>query len=187
MSTNNYESKVYLAFMEDGVMEIGLGIWLLLIGLFITFNQIAFLGVAIIPTIFIVPLKKKFTYPRIGFVKIKTNTKLQTKRLSIILSVGLIGILSSMFFILKPGIMSIKSIIFITGIVAIIMLLTDAIIMKIKRNYIYALVTAIVFFIAGMKWLEFKTILLILGGAAIFDGITMLLKFIKKYPIENIG
>jgi len=155
MSTNNYESKIYLTFMEDGVTEIGLGIWLLLIGLFVIFNQIAFLSIAIIPTIFIVPLKKKFTYPRIGFVKIKTK--------------------------------SIKSIIFITGIVAIIMLLTDAIIMKIKRNYIYALVTAIVFFIAGMKWLEFKTILLILGGAAIFDGITMLLKFIKKYPIENIG
>jgi hypothetical protein len=177
---------------KDGVNQIGLGAFLLLASMFLMFDNLflAWLSAVIIPLLS-KQLRKKFTYPRIGYVKLQINDRFGITWSQFILTVLIVGILayflltntevyprnSSKLFI--PVFLTISLVSLIVG--------TKTNISKGgKQNLVYVLtfiVPGIALFVFNAPETTFLKILLGLGLLNLIYGIIVLKAFIKKYPV----
>jgi hypothetical protein len=97
------EQRAWKVYMQDGLVEIMIGvIFFLASGAFHTSSSVVFL--ALFPTIFgqniIEAIRKRYTYPRIGYVKLQSDDPKKTARGMFLYMVAVIAIMAVVLYLL---------------------------------------------------------------------------------------
>jgi hypothetical protein len=173
-----------LSFFEDGLWDLLLGIFLLAWGIGVATDTAAFTGVWFIVTYPIVlGLKKRLTYPRIGYVKLK-QTERRFRQLFI---AGVFTLLLAVFaYVLirsdaTPGWLM-GNFDFIFGAVFAALALVVGYWWWVKRWFVYG--SIILAASAAQNWLgwPFEWAFFISGGLITATGAVVLVRFLRRYP-----
>jgi len=188
--------KVYLAYHQDGILDLVAGSVVLGFGTFMLTDNIAFLMAGWFVMMMYVFLKNRITVPRFGYVRIDSEKKALMKSW---ISVG-IGVLVLLLFFLLPiflrreptspemeawirryHMVPLSTMLF--GLPA----LGAAIFLGLKRFYLYALLAAGLPLLGAMLNIETYIPIVTTGAVIIAYGAFLLANFLKKYPLNTEG
>ena len=188
--------KVYLAYHQDGILDLVGGSVVLGFGLNMLTDNIVFLMIGWLAMMLYVLVKQRVTIPRFGYVRFESQKKTLQKAW---LSVG-IGVLLVLFFFMlnifvsrqptssetqawiqRYHMVPLSTMLF--GLPA----LAAAIFLGLKRFYLYALLTAGLPLVGA--WLNIETYIpiVIIGGVMLMFGVVLLASFLQKYPLNAEG
>jgi len=180
------QRKVYMSFFQDGLWDIFLGLFILGWGLTILTDAIYLPGITFIGLYFAIwGVKKRLTYPRIGYVRFsaKRRRRITTRFLILGVVVLLAGVMAGVVWGIgaRPQWLADYFPLIFNGMLAAIVCFV-AYWAKVNRFYLYA---ALIFLGAvfhlwlGIRW-EFGFIGA--GGIIVLIGVGILIIFIRKYP-----
>ena len=189
-----------MSYHQDGLIDIFVGIYVLLFGLGILLLTVTdfstwFVVPAIFPAIMIpiwISAKKRITMPRIGYVRIGGRGANRLMAFFIGLMVAGLGVFMVFTFasrtqawasILRDLLISNGMI--IIGIVAATISSLFAYTMGLNRLYAYGLLTLVLFFTGHFITVQFEYILITIGLGIIINGLVLLSRFIRKYPLTQ--
>ena len=99
------ERNVWRDYFLDGLADILLGAYLLMVGLFLVGDNAAFV---VFPIIFYLPLlqalKKRFTYPRIGYVELRQGDPQPLP--AVILGSAVLGLVALVAVLIAAGVLA---------------------------------------------------------------------------------
>lgn len=199
VNLKDVEKRTYVAYHQDGIIDVFIGVYILVFAAGIIINNILelstwFVGPAILPAIMIplwISIKKKVTIPRIGYVKFKTNNV--SKITGLFLGTLVSGVL--FFFLFTFGstqswTQPIKEVIIsnsmvVVGATTFTISSVFAYVMGLKRLYAYGMLTLTLFAVGQFIGFPFEYIVLTIGMTTICYGVILLWKFTKKYPLSH--
>ena len=181
--------KVYLAYHQDGILDLTAAVVLLGFGTFMLTGSVVFLTIGAIFATLYTLIKNRITVPRFGYVRFESQEKTAAKYW-FLLGFGLLVLLaflagsifqsntSTELQALKQQYHMVPLSAMLFGLPA----LAAAGFLRLKRFYLYALLT--VGFPALGGWLDIETYIPILavGFVMLAVGIGLLSSFLKKYP-----
>lgn len=184
LDLKQFQRKTSLSFFEDGLWDLLLGIFLLGWGVGILTDNAAFSGIWIVvlyPIVF--GLKKRLTYPRIGYAKVRQADR----RLRQLLIAGVVCLLLGIFAFLMfqsgttPDWLA-GNFDFIFGAVFATLALAVAAWWWVRRWYVYSGLILAAF--AAQNWLgwPFEWAFFIAGGLVTISGALVLTRFLRRYP-----
>ena len=193
---DDLKRKVYLAYHQDGILDLVAGSVVFGFGLNMLTGNIVFLMFGWLAMMLYVLIKQRITIPRFGYVRFESEKKSFRKGL---LSVG-IGVLVLLFFFLlnivirrqptspdmqawiqRYHMVPLSTMLF--GLPALV----AALFLGLKRFYLYALLAAGLPLLGA--WLNIETYIPIVttGLIILAFGAVLLANFLKKYPINADG
>jgi hypothetical protein len=199
MSTQDFDPlkrKVYLAYHQDGILDLVAGSVVLGFGLNMLTDNIVFLMIGWLAMMLYVLIKQRVTVPRFGYVRFESE-KVTIKKAWI--SVG-IGVLLVLFFLTLNIFVSRKPtspdtlawiqryhMVPLSTMLFGLPALAAAIFLGLKRFYLYALLAAGLPLVGA--WLNVETYIPIvtIGGVMIAFGVVLLASFLQKYPLKVEG
>ena len=198
-TTKEFDSlkrKVYLAYHQDGILDLVAGSVVLGFGLNMLTGNIVFLMAGWLAMMLYVLIKQRITVPRFGYVRFESEKKTVQKAW---ISVG-IGVLFVLFFLTlnifvsrKPTSPDMQAwiqryhMVPLSAMLFGLPTLAAAIFLGLKRFYLYALL-AVGLPLVG-AWLNIETYIPIVttGAVIIAFGAALLVNFLKKYPLNAAG
>ncbi len=198
-TTKEFDSlkrKVYLAYHQDGILDLVAGSVVLGFGLNMLTDNIVFLMFGWLAMMLYVLIKQRITVPRFGYVRFESEKKTVQKAW---ISVG-IGVLFVAFFLTlnifvsrKPTSPEMQAwiqryhMVPLSAMLFGLPTLAAAIFLGLKRFYLYALL-AVGLPLVG-AWLNIETYIPIVttGAVIIAFGAILLVNFLKKYPLNAAG
>jgi hypothetical protein len=186
ISLKEIQRKVYMTFFQDGLWDIFLGLFILGWGLAILTDATYLPGVTFIGLYFgIWGIKKRLTYPRIGYARFSETSRRRITARSVILGVVvlLVGVMMAVLWGTgtRPQWLADYFPLIFNGILAAIVCFI-AYWARVNRFYLYA---ALIFLGAvfhlwlGVQW-EFGFIGA--GSIIVLIGLGILISFLRKYP-----
>ena len=184
------QQKTYCAYHQDGLIDIIIGLAIIGFGLNTALDNAAFLFMGWLPIVFYVPFKNRFTVPRIGYVKFYASNKLVFG----LVIVGLLVLMLGLFvlFISGPNIFSEQMqdwlrqyYMLILGCITALCFLGAALLTKITRLYMYALMFVIIFAAGTWLYLHPSVYVLITGALIEIVGLWMMVRFLRRYPLPE--
>jgi quinol-cytochrome oxidoreductase complex cytochrome b subunit len=188
--------KIYLAYHQDGILDLVAGSVVLGFGLNMLTDNIVFLMIGWLAMMLYVLIKQRVTVPRFGFVRFESQKKTLQKAW---VSVG-IGVLFVAFFltlnifvsrqptspetqawIQRYHMVPLSAMLF--GLPA----LAAAIILGLKRFYLYALLALGLPLLGALSNIETYIPIVTTGAVIILFGTFLLVNFLQKYPLEVEG
>jgi hypothetical protein len=196
-TTNDFDAlkrKIYLAYHQDGILDITAATVLLGFGTFMATNNVIFLILGAVFAAQYVLMKQRITIPRFGYVRLEPQEKTLTKGW---LLAGIGVLLLLVFIVLNTILGNISSsldmqtwmrryhMILYSGALFGLPALIVAAFLGLKRFYLYALLT--VGLPALGAWLNIDTFIpiLVTGFVLLAFGIVLLSSFLKKYPVND--
>ncbi|MCW4009062.1 MAG: hypothetical protein NWF05_00370 [Candidatus Bathyarchaeota archaeon] len=191
------EKKAYISYHRDGLLDIFVGVYILGFGLGIFINILweSSFG-SIMPAILIaviLPLwiaaKRKITMPRIGFVKFGGQGT--NRFMAVLLGFMVAGIGVMFVFTLaltqRPEWINVlfQNGLIVVGTASLAVCVLFGYSMGLKRLYAYGVLSLVLFVIGHFLGVFFAYILLALGLAIISNGAFLLMKFVRKYPLQG--
>ncbi len=179
---------------QDGVLDIMWGFICLVIGLYLYFNVMYdknLIMLVILPSVMVGPLatsiRKRFTFPRIGYVDIRTS-----QRMVMFLIAGVAFFGAGVFFLFARNIVTIPSgffralpVIILVGIGVFFFYFANR--YQFKRYYLYGFAViagiALVFLLKQRMLLNFIYSLFLIAAVMIPAGLYTFYKFIRDNPI----
>ncbi|UCE96164.1 MAG: hypothetical protein JSV51_00715 [Candidatus Bathyarchaeota archaeon] len=198
-SLREVERRTYMAYHQDGLLDIFVGVYVLLFGLgILLMTTIEFSTWFVIPAIFpavMMPIwisvKKRITMPRIGYVKF--GYRGANKMVAIFLGLTVAGLGAFMLFGLgafmgQGWALTLRNLIIpngmiIVGILAAAISSLFAYTMGLKRLYAYGILVLTSFLTGHFTTIPFEYVLLAIGLVIIINGFVLLTRFIRKYPL----
>jgi hypothetical protein len=199
MNTQDFsplKRKVYLAYHQDGVLDLVAGSVVLGFGLNMLTDNIVFLMLGWLAMMVYVLIKQRITVPRFGYVRIESEKKTVQKAW---VSIG-IGVLLVFFFltlnifvtreptspemqawIQRYHMVPLSAMLF--GLPALV----AAIILGLKRFYLYALLAAGLPLLGAWLTIESYIPIVATGLVILVFGAVLLGTFLKKYPLNTDG
>lgn len=186
------EQKTYLAYQRDGLLDLIIGAVLLCIGLNEAMDTAIWGFVALSVIIAYVPLKRRITFARIGYVKFKVvrrglNMMLVGGMLMILLALMLVG---TLFLLRSDSSQSSDLVRWIRQGPLLLYALLGSIgfglaglITGIRRLFIYALLSIVIMSAGHLLDLPIFVAFLLLGGAIIVTGGVLVVSFLRKHPV----
>ena len=181
--------KVYLAYHQDGILDLTAAVVLLGFGTFMLTGSVVFLTTGVIFATLYTLMKNRITVPRFGYVRFESQEKTAAKYW-LLLGFGLLVLLAflagSIFQSNTPTeLQALKQqyhMVPLSGMLFGLPALAAAVFLGLKRFYLYALLTVALPALGG--WLDIETYIPILavGFAMLVVGIGLLSSFLKKYP-----
>lgn len=180
------ERKAWMSYFQDGLYDIFLGLFVFGWGLMML-TDMAWLAGAWFVVFYttILGLKKRITYPRIGYVKFgQKQTRLTAKFILLGVILMLLGLLVFWLFNTgsRPQWLSEYFLLLFGGMIAIVVSLIGYWI-KVSRLFIYAV---LIFAASALnQWgnIPMKFGLIVAGSLIMLYGVAVLVQFIRKYPI----
>lgn len=183
------QQRTYQSYHQDGLIDIIIGLAIIGYGLMLAFDSSIFIFMGWMPIIFYMPLKNRLTVPRIGYVKFTTsNTKIGIAA-AIVLLVILLGIF--IFLVAGPNNISpqlsawlSQYYLLLLGGIAALCFAGAALLTRITRFYIYALLILLTF--SAGTWLGIQPPIFVIATGALIEvvGVLLLVRFLRNYPIE---
>ena len=193
---NNLKRKIYLAYHQDGILDLVAGSVVLGFGTFMLTDNIAFLMAGWFVMMMYVFLKNRITVPRFGYVRIDSEKKALMRSW---LSVG-IGVLVLLLFFLLPiflrrGPTSPETetlirryhMVPLSTMLFAMPALVAAIFLGLKRFYLYALLGAGLPLLGAILNIETYLPIVTTGLVILAFGTVLLVKFLKAYPLNAEG
>lgn len=184
------QQRTYASYHQDGLIDIIIGWAIFGFGLNMALDNSAFLFMSWLPIILYVPLKNRITVPRIGYVKFSSSNSLVLGIVLAVLVVLLLGIF--ILLIVGPNLIPVQItewfrqyyLLFFGSLVGLGFAGT-ALATGISRFYAYAVILVLVF--AAGLWLNIpEPIYVLTAGLVILGaGITLMVRFLRKYPRTN--
>ncbi len=190
------EQKAYHSFFEDGLVDILLGVWMISIAALMWTDNTAFIG--IMPLLFL-PflrlLKKLITVPRIGVVRLGKTQKQQIvfrKRLFAVV-LGVLFLLGLGLYQFTVGDSSIEPWIpnfdgrLMFGLVIGFCFAVAGILLGINRWVVHAGMVIGIFLVGYFVSWDAPLSSLIAGIGITAKGLSVLFRFLQKYPVEQMS
>lgn len=181
--------KVYLAYHQDGILDLTAAVVLLGFGTFMVTGSVVFLTMGAIFATLYTLMKNRITVPRFGYVRFEPQEKTM-KQYWFLLGLGVLVLLaflagnifqsnsSAELQALKQQYHMVPLSAMLFGLPALV----AAVFLGLKRFYLYALLAVGLPALGG--WLNVETYIPILatGFVMLAVGIGLLTSFLKKYP-----
>ena len=197
--TKDFDSlkrKVYLAYHQDGILDLVAGSVVLGFGIFMLTTSIAFLMAGWFMLLLYVFLKNRITIPSFGYVRIDSEKKALMRSW---VSVG-IGVLVLLLFFLLPiflrrnptspeteALIRRYHMVPLSALLFAMPALVAAIFLGLKRFYLYALLAAGLPLLGAVLNIEPYIPIVVTGAVFLAIGAVLLANFLKKYPINAEG
>jgi len=186
ISLKEIQRKIYMTFFQDGLWDIFLGLFVLGWGLAILTGGTYLPGVIFIALYFAVwGMKKRLTYPRIGYARFSATSRRRiTARFAILgVAVLLVGVMVAVLWGIgtRPQWLADYFPLIFNGILAAIVCFISYW-ARVKRFYGHAVLIflgAVFHLWLGVRW-EFGFIGA--GGIIVLIGLGILIIFLRKYP-----
>jgi hypothetical protein len=186
------QQRTYASYHQDGLIDMIIGWAIIGFGINMALDSSAFLFLGWLPIVFYVPLKNRITVPRIGYVKFSSSNSLVLGIVLAILLVLLMGIF--ILLIVGPNLIPVQIsewfreyYLLLFGSLLGLGFAGTALATGITRYYAYAVMLVLI--IAGGIWLNVpEAFYVIIAGLLIeIVGLTLLVRFLRQYPISNEG
>ncbi len=186
--------KAYIAYHQDGILDIIAAATLLGFGLFMATSSVIFLILGILLASQYILMKQRITVPRFGFVRFVPKKQALTQNW-FLLGLGIVILLA---FVLARTYFDANSetaefealrlqyhMVPLSGLLFGLPMLAAAVFFKLKRFLLYALLA--VGLPALGAWMQIETFIPIvsLGVIVLIFGISLLASFLKKYPMNG--
>jgi len=198
-SLREVEKRTYMAYHQDGLLDIFVGVYVLLFGSGISLMTVTeFSTWFVIPAIFpalMVPIwvsaKRQITMPRIGYVKF--GSRGANKLMAVFIGLMVAGLGAFMVFSFSSSqawASTLRNLIIsngmiIIGISAAAMSSLFGYTMGLNRLHAYGILTLVLFLAGHFIAIPFGYILLAVGLVIIINGFVLLTQFIRKYPLPK--
>jgi hypothetical protein len=186
------ERKAYLTYHKDGILDIHLGVIILLISINLIYDSASMIWMVALLPIFYRDAKRRYTFPRIGYVKFsESNGRAKKSRLTLfglIFWVFLITLLVWLYTgranfelinLLRPYSSWLFAILSL-GIFSLFGHVTE-----LRRLYIYGVGSFAIFAFGNFIPVEGGWLLVALAAVIMANGLIMLHRFTQSYPVEH--
>ena len=196
MNTQDFgplKRKVYLAYHQDGILDLVAGSVVLGFGTFMLTDNIVFMMFGWFVMMMYVILKNRITVPRFGYVRIDSEKK---ARMRSWLSLGIGVLVLLLFFALgfvvnrEPASPEMEALIRRYHMVPLSTMLfglpalAAAFFLGLKRFYLYALLAVGLPLLGALANIETYIPIVSTGAVIIAVGALLLVSFLKKYPLN---
>lgn len=190
------ERKAFASYHEDGVPDLCLGIYILILGISLAFDDITLFILAYFIAFFVWTLtKRKITAPRMGYVKFGPGQNSKMKMVTAIaVVVTVLCLLTSVVLWYNTATRTSPAwmerlfteyIMLLIGATGAALIALGAYILGITRMYAYAAVTGAVFAAGHVLDVPAPQAAIVVGGLIMLGGMVMLLQFVRTYPHEK--
>ena len=186
-------NRAYMAYHQDGIIDILLGAGIVGFGMQMLFDSSAFMILTWMPFLFYMPLKNHITAPRFGYVRFTGEQEERNRNTRLIL----LGMLTFTAFLglfvfmaygrVAPEMRDFigQNVMLLLGGLAALILAVAGAVTGLKRLYIYAALT-LLFNAAGTFLPIHEGITTVLLGLTIMiSGIWLLVHFLRAYPLPD--
>jgi len=188
------EQKAYLSYHQDGLLDLIIGA--VILGLAINETTDSSIGafVAILLSITYVPLKRRITFPRLGYVKFHVKRGGVNMLLAgvVVTGVLVLSLVATVLF-LRPGTSSSSP--FLTALrrgpalfyalLGFIGFGLAGLVLGLRRLLIYAVLSSAIMVGGHVLNLPLWAPFLLLGGAILATGTVLLVSFVRRYPVAE--
>ena len=190
-SLNQLKRKAYLAYHQDGIIDILIGATILGFALWILLDNTIFTFMGLLSFSNYVNLKNTITVPRFGYVRFQ-ETKRQTA-LAIGLAIGMLLLLLvvGILFLLGPERIALAPVTFLRKFHVYVMSGIGAVVMAIfglwsgiRRLTAYALVLIAALGVSFLLEVNGGITLLVMGGLVLLAGLALMVRFVRRNPAQ---
>jgi len=188
------ERKAYTSYHQDGLIDVFAGFLILSFGLWLILDM-AWMGwiLWLVAVSAYATAKRVFTIPRIGFVKFAPH------RAKVLLTIALLGfslsaILGVVAFMQVAGggrplwlVFAAENHMLVIGVLVAASFCVVGYAFRVRRMYAYALLTLIMFVIGQFLYYPLHYYLILLGTLILLTGLTLLIRFVRRYPPSATG
>ena len=184
------ERKAYFNYHKDGIVDIFLGMSIAIFTISFFDPYITFM-IALLP-IFYRDAKRRYTFPRLGYVKFDEQTgvsgrtiKLATSLAALLFIVGLLVFFSRFpdnYEWLNPLVENWE---LTAGVIGLLTLSLFGYTSKVRRFYYYAGISFILFIASFLISVQGYYVLPVLGGIVALNGFFHLYTFTQEYPLRQ--
>jgi hypothetical protein len=184
------ERRAYLSYHQDGVIDIIVGLAMLGFGTYLAIDQLIFMLAAWLFLAAYVPLKRRITVPRFGYIEFGPERTHSQRKRGLISMTFLVILVAFILLVGIPGVLPGEVLTtlriyseLLFGITFAFLLFGAALMSELMRFYAYAglavLLTALAYWL-GMPAYAYT---LALGGMILLSGMWMLARFLRRYPL----
>ena len=188
------EQKAYLSYHQDGLIDLIIGSIVLCIAISEVTDSSIWNLIALLLIFAYMPLKRRITFPRLGYVKFNVkrggvNMRLAGVVATVVLVISLVSILVLMLSgksSSSPLILAVRqSPLLVYALLGFIGFGLAGLVLRLPRLFIYALLS-LAMLISG-HWLNLPLWLpfLLLGSTILAIGAVLLIGFLRRYPIAE--
>ena len=188
-SNNPLRRKAYLAYHQDGIMDILIGATIIGFALWILLDSVIFTFISWLSFGFYVQLKNAITVPRFGYVRFREANRHTFLAIGLAISLVLLLLVIGILFIAGADRIQLEPISFLRKFHVQVMSGIGATVMGIFGLWsgIGRLVAYAVILIASMlmsigSGISGGIVLLVIGGLILLIGLFLLARFIRQYP-----
>ena len=188
------ERRAYLTYHKDGILDIYLGMGIMAVASVFFFEVFVTSGgiIALFPILYAAS-KKQYTIPRLGYVKFSQTTQGRARNsVTLALLLGSMSAVAGFFAfysVISTGQSFVEPLIENWRITMAVILLgvfsLFGYVSDLRRMYYYGLLSSIVFVSGLFLPIPGYMLVLAVGGIISINGITLLYRFTKEYPIQK--
>ena len=192
------EKKAYRDSQQDGIMEIVIGLFLISVISALISPKFAFIYFFLMLILAPVTerLRRRYTYPRIGYARLHTDPPKETAKGIFTYSIAVLVVVVIISFIISGDMASLERCVKWSPAFVGLMMVGAFQYMASKsgsiRFYVFAVVSAILGFVLSMvdfdsefKYIGLTIYLLIMGGFLVISGIVRFMRFLHRYPLPE--
>ena len=191
-SLDQLKRKAYLAYHQDGIVDILIGATIMGFALWILLDSIFFTFMAWMGGIVYAGLKNTITIPRFGYVRFNDTDKQNNLAIGVGIGLLLLVLVIGILFFLNPGrfpsslieFLRKYFVYFVSGIGALVMAIMGFW-SRIRRLIGYAVVMIAALGFSMQVQLSGAIPTLVMGSLIMLIGITLLVNFIRRYPLQS--
>ena len=185
------KQRAYLAYHQDGIIDLMIGVAILGFGLWIWLDQPIFALFAFFCFGFYIQLKNAITIPRFGYVRFREAKRESGLIVGIGIGIVLLALVVGLLFLLGSDRIGLAPLTFLRKFHVYVMSSIGAVIMAIfglwsgiRRLIAYALFLIAVLGITYLQELDGSVPLLLTGSLLMSIGLILLTRFVRENPSE---
>jgi hypothetical protein len=190
------EQKAYLSYHQDGLIDLIIGSIVLCIAISEATDSSIWNLIALLLIFAYMPLKRRITFPRLGYVKFNVKRGGVNMLLAGVVAIGVLVIsLVSILVLLLSGKSSSSPLILamrqspllVYALLGFIGFGLAGLVLRLPRLFVYALLSLAMMISGHLLNLPLWLPLLILGGTILAIGAVLLIGFLRRYPFAEEG